>query len=155
MKQKVWILKFSNEGKFLAAILSNRTFMMWEFNLDRFDMPLVNMHILKKMLKRIQRFRKENAHSKEINNLAWTPDDKRIATISSDHLIKVKKYKENLFFVSQIWNLQGNLLNTLKGHNEKVFAAMWHPSNGELYSGGIDNDIIIWNQNLVQVNKNL
>lgn len=53
MKQKVWILKFSNEGKFLAAILSNRTFMMWEFNLDRFDMPLVNMHIFKKMLKRI------------------------------------------------------------------------------------------------------
>lgn len=118
------MLKFSPNSKHLAAILSNRTLLVYDF--------------IKEPLFVCLKFKREEIHAKEVHCVAWSFDNQKLATTSSDKLVK-------------IWDNEGTLLTVLKGHNEKVYAAVWNPVSLELYSGGIDNEIIIWNQSFAQV----
>lgn len=52
---KIWIVKFSNEGKEIGGILSNNSLIVWNFNLNPFEISLV----IKKLIKLIIKTKKE------------------------------------------------------------------------------------------------
>lgn len=65
--------------------------------------------------------------------MAWSINDVFVATGSSDKKIK-------------IWNTEtGELVKTLNDHKDIVYSVEFNPNNNYLYSGGIDNFILIWN----------
>ena len=80
------------------------------------------------------KFKKENIHEKDIFHLAWSFSDDIVLTTSADKKIK-------------FWNPNnGENVKVLVGHQEIVCNAAWNPVTNNLYSGGIDNYIIIWNK---------
>lgn len=75
---------------------------------------------------------KEKSHDSGINAVAWRSDDSMFMTASSDFLLK-------------IWNSNnGDLLHICKGHTEAVMTAVWSTLNNQIFSAGLDSQIIIW-----------
>lgn len=71
-------------------------------------------------------------HEAEINRIAWSPDQRLLATPSYDRTIRV-------------WNIQiGQLEQTLIGHEGAVFSLAWSPDGKLLASGSRDKSIRIW-----------
>ncbi|MDR3147660.1 MAG: hypothetical protein LBU00_04700 [Treponema sp.] len=72
-------------------------------------------------------------HSNAINAVAYSPDGRRIATGSSDNIIK-------------IWDAEsGQELRTLTGHSSYVYALDYSPDGRRIVSGSGDNTVKIWN----------
>jgi WD40 repeat protein len=72
------------------------------------------------------------AHGDFIYNLAWSPDDKILATCSYDRLVK-------------LWNVaDGRLLLTLKDHSDAVYGLAFSPDGRLLASASADRAVKIW-----------
>jgi WD40 repeat protein len=67
-----------------------------------------------------------------INQVAWNPDEKQLASGSGDATIK-------------IWDVKaGTLLKTLAGHEGWVTSVAWNPDGKWVASGSTDKTIKIW-----------
>ncbi|KRX05336.1 WD40-repeat-containing domain [Pseudocohnilembus persalinus] len=126
---EVWISKFSNTGKKLATVstriqgqtaFEKNTLTIWDFDLQNYKLKY-KYHISK-------------LHDREINYLAWNKNDSKLLTCSLDCTIQlINGEKDEIYKV-------------LKGHEGIVQCAIFHPTNNKIYSAGVDNYIIIWNQ---------
>ena len=76
----------------------------------------------------------EKAHQAAIWAVDISPDAKKIVTAGDDSLIK-------------IWNINGNLLHTLKGHTQKVWDVAIAPQGDRIASVSEDNTVKTWNIN--------
>lgn len=74
-----------------------------------------------------------SAHDSAINRIAWSPDNKTLASTSYDRTIK-------------LWDLtnKGNP-RTLSGHSDWVSCLAWSPDGAMLATGSGDNQIRLWN----------
>jgi small GTP-binding protein len=71
-------------------------------------------------------------HEDTINQIAWSPDGRRIASASDDGTIR-------------IWGSKtGRLLKTLEGHEETVYSVAWSPDGRKLASGSLDTTVGLW-----------
>jgi len=71
-------------------------------------------------------------HASEVYSLAWSPDNKRLASAGQDGTIKV-------------WEaITGKELLTLRGHEEGVNGVAWSPDGKRLASAGQDQTIKVW-----------
>jgi WD40 repeat protein/uncharacterized caspase-like protein len=78
------------------------------------------------------------SHSQKVNAVAYSVDGNLIATASDDNTIK-------------IWTKEGNLLDTLTGHSDRVTSISFQPQNLTtnknnylLVSGSADKTVILW-----------
>ncbi len=80
----------------------------------------------------IKRIRKLTGHDDTINQIAWSPDQKTLASASYDNTIK-------------LWDLTtGGVPRTLYGHRDWVSSVSWSPDGKYLASASGDNTIRIW-----------
>jgi len=109
-----------------------------------------------------------------INALSWSPDSKRIATVSSDHHIRVRDiYLNREFMIGESWSTMKNTIawsptnkqivaiggndkavhvwNTSAkkqfvyyGHNGYVMTVAWSPDGSRLASGSVDRTLQVW-----------
>jgi serine/threonine protein kinase len=71
-------------------------------------------------------------HSSEVNAVAWSPDDKRLASGSDDGTV-------------QVWDAaDGNNAFTYHGHSRGVDAVAWSPDGNRIASGSLDNTVQVW-----------
>ncbi len=65
----------------------------------------------------------------------FSPDGKTIATGSFDNTVK-------------LWNLNGQVLQTFKGHSSSVSSVVFSPDGKTIASGSWDNTVKLWNLDL-------
>ncbi|MDJ0617332.1 MAG: TIR domain-containing protein, partial [Calothrix sp. MO_192.B10] len=74
-----------------------------------------------------------NKHGSAVNSVAFSPDDKTIASASNDNTIK-------------LWNIEdGKELKSLKGHTSAVNSVAFSPDGKTIASASDDNTIKLWN----------
>lgn len=72
-------------------------------------------------------------HDQRINQVAWSPNGRLLATASNDASVR-------------IWDGDGqSLLHTLQRHTNSVYGLSWHPRSQLLASGSLDGFINVWN----------
>lgn len=82
-------------------------------------------------------------HSDSVNDVAFSPDSKLLASASFDNLIKV-------------WDVKtGELVNTLIGHDDWVVSVAFSPDGRLLASGSYDRSIHIWDVNTGELLRRL
>ena len=78
------------------------------------------------------RFYTYGGHHAAVTALAWSPDEKRIASGSGDRTV-------------QVWNSAtgGNVL-TYRGHSDALYAVGWSPDGKRIASGSADQTVQVW-----------
>lgn len=113
-ESRVQSLAFNQAGTMLAASFSDGTVRMCEWDADC-------------RLKETWR-----AHTKRVNEVAFSPDDRLLASASWDGVIKV-------------WSMpERRLLRTLTGHSDEVYSVAFSPDGARLVSCSLDRTIKLW-----------
>jgi WD40 repeat protein len=71
-------------------------------------------------------------HSSSVYSVAFSPDNKMIATGSGDRTVK-------------LWNLEGKELQTFKGHSDSVWSVAFSPDGKTIATGSLDRTVKLWN----------
>ena len=100
--------------------------------------PIANDSVVKVIIKKIKLYNLSGkflldfeAHSSDINTVAFSPDGKSILSGSDDKTMK-------------LWDISGKLLQKFEGHSESVNSVAFSPDGKRIISGSKDNTIKIW-----------
>jgi WD40 repeat protein len=80
----------------------------------------------------VQERNRLEGHRDGVNSVAFSPDGKTLATGSDDNSVK-------------LWNLQGQVLQTLNSHSSFVNSVAFSPDGKTLATGSYDNTVKLWN----------
>lgn len=124
------VARFSKSGKFLASGADDKLVLVYQLlpgpgktAFGSNEPPSVeNWRQMKAM----------RGHSSNVADLAWSPDERMVASASLDNLVI-------------IWDVEaGHALHQLKGHYGCVKGVAWDPFNHYLATQGEQDGIFIW-----------
>lgn len=166
---KVHCLAWSPDGHYLASGGKDR-----KLRIKELDKEGEERSFLRKLLFPRHGHKTFGGYNGSINGLAWSPDSKRIATVSSDHHIRVRDiHLHTEFMIGESWTTMKNaiawsptnkqvvaiggndkavhVLNTSTkkqfvyyGHSGYVMAVAWSPDGSRVASGSVDRTLQVW-----------
>ncbi|NER21743.1 MAG: TIR domain-containing protein [Symploca sp. SIO1C2] len=115
-------VNFSPDGQRIASASEDGIIKLWIDNQGSYEAPADD-----------QGLDEWNASNKSVNDVSFSVDGQRIATADEDNTV-------------QIWDLEGDLLETLGGHQAPVKSVSFSPNKDIplLASAGDDNSIKLW-----------
>ncbi len=126
-KHGVWKAKWSHNGKLIASAsdidetYNDQTVKI--FDADSYNAKPLFTHTY---------------HQLSVKNVAWSPDDSRLASVS-----RYDKAKDNPNVI--VWNLTTGTTQTLRGHTAAVWGVAWNPVDPNiLATASEDKSVIIW-----------
>jgi WD40 repeat protein len=166
---KVHCLAWSPDGHYLASGGKDHKLRIKELDKTRGERSF-----LSKLLFPHYGQKTFGGYNGSINGLAWSPDSKRIATISSDRHIRVCDVSFHTeFMIGKSWDTMKNAiawsptnkevvaiggndktvhvwdLSTKKqfvyyGHSDYVMTVAWSPDGSRIASGSVDRTLQVW-----------
>jgi toxoflavin biosynthesis protein ToxC len=114
---------FNSNGNLLVSASSDYSARIWE-------VPSMRLHAVLR------------GHSDDVEMAAFEPGEKRVATCSRDHSIRV-------------FDIEGRHISTCVGHSADVISVAWNPMGQELVSSSDDGTVRCWRaDDGVEVAKN-
>ncbi|MFN7382996.1 MAG: toll/interleukin-1 receptor domain-containing protein, partial [Dolichospermum sp.] len=121
-----WVrsVSFSPDGKTIATVSRDKTARLWNLQGEL-------LHELKGHQEVVYSVN-VSVSSVSFSSVSFSPDGKTIATASRDN-------------TARLWNLQGELLHELKGHQSIVFSVSFSPDGKTIATASWDNTARLWN----------
>ncbi|NEN92286.1 MAG: hypothetical protein F6K48_26640 [Okeania sp. SIO3H1] len=190
----VYKIEFSKDGKKLYSASSGRNIKIWQtengkllgtqkgkllklsaLSSDGKMIAIANYNTVKILSNEGELLLTIEAHGSEIREIKFSPDQKKIATASSDGTVKtwltngkplhtfihtgqvnsIDFSPDGQILVSgstdgilRIWHFEGTLLKSLNTHQANVLSVNFSPDGQMLASADVNGKIILWNLNL-------
>ena len=77
-------------------------------------------------------------HTQRVNAVAWSPDGKRIASVSG--YVPVGRTDNTV----QVWDATTGNAYTYNGHSRPVTGVTWSPDGKYLASSSVDKTVQVW-----------
>ncbi len=122
-KGGVLSVSFSPDGKMIATGSQDKTVKLW--SRDGQELLTLKGHG--------DAPKGSRPRGDRILSVAWSPDSKLVASASADNTVK-------------IWNLDGTVLQTLRGHNDQVMSVAWSPNGKMIATGSRDKTVKLWSR---------
>ncbi|KAK9670080.1 hypothetical protein RND81_13G175700 [Saponaria officinalis] len=117
-QDEVWVLRFSNKGRYLASASTDRSAIIWEV--------VRGEVVLKHRL---------HGHQKPVSQVSWSPDDRHLLTCGIE---------ENVLR----WDvLSGECLQVYEKVGFPVVSCAWSPDGKSIFTGFSDKSICMWDLN--------
>lgn len=166
---KVHCLAWSPDGHYLASGGKD-----CKLRIKELDKVREQRSFLRKLLFPRYREKTFGGYNGSINGLTWSPDSKCIATVSSDHHIRVRDiYLNTEFMIAEswttmkntiawsptnkqimaiggndkavhVWNTSTKKLFVYYGHSGYVMTVAWSPDGSRVASGSVDRTLQVW-----------
>ncbi len=124
------VVRWSNDGRFLATGSDDTTTMIWHLSSASSMGAYENWRCCLVL----------QGHVSDIKDLCWSPCDSHVATCSIDNTVRV--WDVTVVHVSELRNARS--LAVLKGHTSWVRGVCWDPVGKYVASVGDDGILIIW-----------
>jgi WD40 repeat protein len=114
-------VSFSPDGQMLVSADASGIIKLWSIQGQELK-TITNSNLLSD---------EANKNPNWIESVKFSPNGKMIAAAGNDKKIK-------------LWDLQGNLLQTFEGHNDKIYSLDFNPDGQVIASGSADKTIKLW-----------
>ncbi|MBE9228739.1 TIR domain-containing protein [Phormidium sp. LEGE 05292] len=114
---------FSPDGQLIVSSSDDKTVRIWQ----------INGKLLRTMI----------GHSDRVWDAIFSPQQKSTLPVAKNHSLIIAS--ASIDRTVKLWQLDGTELVTLKGHKDGVISLSFSPDGKMLASGGLDNNIILWN----------
>ncbi len=131
-------IRFSPDGELLASGGIDGTIKIWK---HKINWSLIsNPSLILPITNNQQPTTNNQQPTNRIWGLAWSPDSQTLAAASTNKTI-------------DIWDRNGTLLTTLKGHSSSIFSVSFSPDGKTLASSSADTTIKFWHPHPNQLTK--
>ncbi len=125
----IYHVAWSQDCRYLATGDDDHKIKIWDTNPEKLDSHLEEFRIAE-LVDVLE------GHERRVKGLAWSPDDRRLASASADKKVL-------------IWDIDWDVEEKQKplklmGHFDEVNCVAWASEN-RLLSGSDDNDVVCWN----------